>query len=261
MGHEPFHRFERRVQPVDTTLRKQEALDRLQGTAWYETDSTHAAHDDYVTVLMDSGKPLCFDPKRITADQLRTFPAQQTGAWCWPQAEVAKYLPSWRGVGRLHGRQETQLYLNPRLTTLEYKTLPEVTIREHDVSAATIIQIGSLELFVDMIRPSELADFRSFIPKDLDWDNTCHLAMKRDTVKSMDSSEHHPEVAQPTFLREFKLGLEQLRRLGVSAAIGRPSDGRRARIYEAMGMQLVWNEVGDDFTLIRLNDLPDRLRL
>lgn len=224
MERPPRH-LELDPKPIDLLETKRSVLNQLRGQDWQMPSSEHSAKLDY-NVLKIACTNLVADDSELFAQWLTRV----------------QQLAGWRLINTNHGsRFSVAHFLTPRLGELT-KPLPGVTITPKIDAAGDFVTIGTLVLKVTPLTPIEYV--KSSWMDSYDYQRAASVTMERNTDQEQNTDplsdlRRNPKVAENNFLAEFMLGMRQLCAAGYTTVFGQPTDWRRVRVYQALGMDIV----------------------
>lgn len=216
-------RLERDPAPIDLLATKHRLLNEWEGV-------------EYGTSPLRYNREL-LAPARIVRRDSHGDPATSS--------DDVQQLAGWRYVATTNsGERILDTFLTPRLGQL-VKPFPGAEIYSGD-NRSDFIDVGTLCIKVDPFIPELLVD--SPWMQEYDCERSAVISMERFGVRNlsnvgrpgfiMPEIGRHPKVAKTSFLREFMLGMRQLRAAGYTTIFGFPTDTRRARAYQSLGMTL-----------------------
>lgn len=241
-------RLERDLKPVDIIQAKKRALERLRNHSFGIATAGDVLPSDVETLEIGERKIFWWKSGAVLIDQIPN------------ENKPRKPLLGWEFIDAKPTQQDfysLNTYITPRLQELGIPLLPGITFnpaKKNDKAMAesfNTLMCGTLEVFLKDPGPSFIENHH-FI-QTIPYDTTVIMQMYRlDPFQSASERGRAPQIASSSFLREFMLAMRQLRTAGYTTILGEPTDQRRERVYQAMGMSVIRDQNNKKFTFLDL---------
>ena len=169
---------------------------------------------------------------------------------------ISELEPSgWKKIGLdTHG---LHVYMRPRLSSLDFKRLDNVKINEE--KDVFLIQVGTLIASLWPVLKSDLGSAGFNVDDQEKW---CEISIERAGLfqqKPVDdqkdqvnaNQKRNPSVASSSIYSDVKTLFMQLNEMGYKYIVALPSDARRARVYQRIGMKPFVN----DMLFVKIDEL------
>lgn len=247
---------ELRPKPIDLVAAKRAALEQLQGTAW-KIDHRRIISGISGTPIDDQENYLYSDFRRISHFSIGDK----------AKADIEAYFPSYSYIGTTTQQENSwnnaDHFLSSRLENINYPTVPGVVTKFDVFGIMFTMTIGTLQFTIRTTNPYLLSE-HDYFRRTGNAETICTMIMRR--TEPVDATHKHafnqvsdqarnPKLARASFLREFTAGMQQLRLMGFKTAFGQPTDERRLKVYQSMGME-TFKEGDKTYTQLNLEDWP-----
>lgn len=191
---------------------------------------------DWTVYSIDGGKITAADPKKIILNYA-------------PSEDTSYEKIGWKKIGTMYDGY-SKVLAAPCETELDFQRIPGVEI--HQTADDVWFQISTLTV-----------DILPHITDDVvERDTTAEINIARSQVpgnKANLTKEHfhttNPDIASTSLVSELKLMLQQLKSMGYTKISAVPSDERRNRVYQRMGMKPAQNDEESLVLIARIDDL------
>jgi hypothetical protein len=155
---------------------------------------------------------------------------------------IESQLAYWRGMGiSLVDKIEVAYFLRTRIAALGVTPDNGIEIGtsiNDQEQMFDIIKVGSLLMEVNPIYPLDYPEKEKY-PDNIDLSKHAVINIRRqvDDNDDLNYDGRNPKIARPNFISEIKKAVRQLKHIGFKTLSCYPTDQRRRRIYERMGLQ------------------------
>lgn len=210
-------------------------LAALEGEGWTKSATPH---EGWHQLSLHDGSTIEYDPQRVVES---TVFATSEGA---DEVVEAMTHAGYTYMGTVRGDGDNLIFLRPHSLELNFDRVEGVEVKRDE--EGFFLQAGTLR-----------AEFGTVFEGDyegVDHTKAIEIHIERVSENELDPQGRNPQAASMSFIGEIKAILQQLRNMGYETVASCPSDPRRYRIYNRMGME----PVGDGELIAKIDDLLAR---